>query len=429
MITNSITDPATLAPQRILITGGRAPVALELVRLLHRNGHLVYVAESMKYHLCRVSNAVVKSFYVPPPRQQPESYINALEQLITEQQIDLLIPTCEEIFYIAQGLDRLQQYCRVLSPDIEVLHRLHHKGLFIEQVAVNRQLIPLTFPVSHPSKDPRDYAVPDPQGHLFVRKPVYSRFAAKVLMPWESKSPFTLKMKTNTIEQTAITAELPDWIAQQYIEGEALCTYSVVHEGVIIAHATYTSRYRTSSTGASVYFEAIQHDDVYEWVSQFVQGIQVEGEYGSKLAFSGQISFDLIQEEGTGTLYPIECNPRVTSGIHLFEQQDLLAQALLDPVSIVQRGQVVMPKVGTARMLTLPMGVAGIKYNRSVQAWRVWWSSLQRATDVVYHHQDRKPLWEQFRLVVQAYRISREQQISITEALTYDIEWNGKESL
>lgn len=426
-----------VTPQRILITGGRAPVALEWARLLHRNGHHVYIAESSRYHLCRVSSAVVKSFQVPPPRQQPQLYIDALEQLVIEHQIDLLLPTCEEIFYIAQGLDRLHKVCRVLTPTLATLHDLHHKGTFIKHVKANTQVAPITFPVVDPSIDVYDYAVPDAEGHTFVRKPVYSRFASKVVMPWERRrivAPNKQKTKPTTSITTEITAtnqkyQSSGWIAQQYIKGKAICTYSIVHQGIVIAHATYTSNYRTSRTGASVYFEAIEHDEAYQWVCQFVQGISINIENKSASAFCGQISFDFIEEDSTGILYPIECNPRTTSGIHLFQQEDRVIQALIDPDSIVQSGQVMMPVVGTARVLTLPMWVAGIKYNLHLQDWRNWWTCLHQATDVVYQADDRKPFWEQFRLVSQAFRISRAERISLTEALTYDIEWNGKESL
>lgn len=58
-------------PRNILITGGRAPVALELARLFKAAGHRVYAAESAKYHLCRVSSAVEASFRVPSPGISP----------------------------------------------------------------------------------------------------------------------------------------------------------------------------------------------------------------------------------------------------------------------------------------------------------------------------------------------------------------------
>ena len=89
----------------ILLTGGRAPAALELARAIHKAGHTVFMAESLRGHLSQPSNTIAKNFYVPPPRQQTSAFINALKTIIIENRISLLIPTGEEQFYVAMGSD------------------------------------------------------------------------------------------------------------------------------------------------------------------------------------------------------------------------------------------------------------------------------------------------------------------------------------
>jgi short-subunit dehydrogenase involved in D-alanine esterification of teichoic acids len=54
----------------ILLTGGRAPVTLDLARAFHRAGHTVFMAESLRGHLSQPSNAVKAHFVVPAPRQE-----------------------------------------------------------------------------------------------------------------------------------------------------------------------------------------------------------------------------------------------------------------------------------------------------------------------------------------------------------------------
>ena len=95
----------------ILLTGGRAPATLELARAFHRAGHTVFMAESLRGHLSEPSNAIEQNFLVPPPRQQMPGFINALRDIIARNKIDLLVPTCEELFYIAMGRDQLP--CKV----------------------------------------------------------------------------------------------------------------------------------------------------------------------------------------------------------------------------------------------------------------------------------------------------------------------------
>ena len=77
----------------ILLTGGRAPVTLELARLFSGAGHRVFVADSLPHHLCSYSRSVFKNFLVPPPRFDPTGFIDALVDIIETEKIDLLIPT------------------------------------------------------------------------------------------------------------------------------------------------------------------------------------------------------------------------------------------------------------------------------------------------------------------------------------------------
>lgn len=202
-------------------------------------------------------------------------------------------------------------------------------------------------------------------------------------------------------------------MSQEYIRGTALCTYSVVHEGTVVAHAAYDSRYRTGRSGASVYFEQLEHPGALEWVRRFA------GASG----FSGQISFDFIEADN-GTLYPIECNPRATSGIHLFTPEEGLTDALLNPGRLVQKGELVRPRTSRTAMLTLPMLGCGLKPGPG--GLRSWRKAMAGATDVVFRKDDLRPALEQFRVVYSALRTARQHRISLTEALTEDIEWNGE---
>jgi len=439
------------APQRILLTGGRAPVALELARQLHTGGHTVYVAESAEYHLCRTSNAIAASFRLPPPRQQPEGYLEELARLLEELDIQLLLPTCEEIFYIAHGYEKLSRICRVLSPPLETLRRLHHKGDFIEQVyqaglpapetrlitdtaaweQAQQSIVEWVQSVESFSDNSADDSSLRGNGIYdgpVVLKPAYSRFASRVLLPSFFQRLYrggSQRKGSNSSLSAAVPASLSPaepWIVQRYLTGESICTYSIVHQGVIVAHAAYRCQYRSSQAGASVHFEALDGAATLSWVQQFVETqADVQG-----TPFSGQISFDLIASDVDQQLYPIECNPRTTSGVHLFRPEDGLEMALLDPDQLIATQRIIQPQPGSRAMLTLPMLISGWRQGWSWQDWKRWFTAMRGTRDAVYHAQDRGPYIEQLRLVRAAWRLSRQQHITITEALTHDIEWNGQ---
>lgn len=409
----TIRDGAAQPPLNILITGGRAPVALELARLLHHAGHRVYAAESAASHFCKVSSVVERSFRLPPPRQQPQRFLEELETLIVRWRIDLLIPTCEEIFYIARGLSRLRGHCRVLSPDLGLLRQLHHKGEFIELAGQLGFKVPHTELITSTEEweTAVERGISSSVGKVF--KPAYSRFASRVIMP-DRFGRGAADGRFRPAPVPKITPSSP-WVAQEFIQGMPLCTYSVVHDGRVVAHAAYESRYRTGKVGASVYFKHVDHTPAHDWVTRFT----------GSLRFSGQISFDFI-ETRDGTLYPIECNPRATSGIHLFAAGGGLELALADPDRLVRAKRTVTPHDGSAAMITLAMLGCGLQSSRSRQDWKAWLDSLCGARDVIWRLDDPRPFLEQVRIVCSAWRLSRQLGITMTEALTQDIEWNGE---
>ncbi|NQX43702.1 ATP-grasp domain-containing protein [Paenibacillus tritici] len=397
--------------RNILITGGRAPVALELARLFKSAGHRVYVAESAEYHLCRGSSAVEASFRVPSPRHQPQAYVRRLAALTEELDIHCLIPTCEEIFYIAAGLERLKG-CRVLAADRSILGGLHHKGEFIARVRSLGFAVPDTELISSAAEWQRAAEQAAANGEQRVYKPAYSRFASKVILPAKASAASRSVSQGGIKPPAGISADAP-WVSQQYIEGTAICTYSIVHEGSVVAHAAYDSRYRTGRSGASVYFESLEHPASLDWVQR----------YAGATGFSGQIGFDFIESEN-GTLYPIECNPRATSGIHLFTPEDGLTEALLNPGPLVKSGAVILPRSARKAMLTLPMLGCVLKLRPG--EWGNWRRALLGAADVISRKGDHRPFLEQFRVVYAACKTAVRCRISITEALTEDIEWNGE---
>ena len=99
---------------KFLITGARAPVALELARNLSKDGHTVYIADSLRFPLARCSNFVKKIFRIAAPRLSLSQFKNDLQKIIKDYNIDLLIPTCEEVFYISAIKSSLECITRSL---------------------------------------------------------------------------------------------------------------------------------------------------------------------------------------------------------------------------------------------------------------------------------------------------------------------------
>jgi predicted ATP-grasp superfamily ATP-dependent carboligase len=398
----------------VLLTGGRAPVTLVLARCFQQAGWRVFSAESMPQHLCARSPAVVQNYLVASPRFMVDRYIQDLLAIIQAQQIDLLLPTCEEIYYISQHRDTLTQHCQVFCADITKLDLLHNKYRFIEYIASLSLPTPWTVMVS----DRESLKLALQQGsrgaegdHSLVLKPVYSRFGTQAQILSATAIDDILPAAPDAESPSPRRREIPDvtsqspWVVQEFISGQQYCTYSVAHAGAVVATAIYPVQF-TAEDGACVYYELVQLPEIDRWIRTLV----------ASLEFTGQIAFDLIVDR-QGVIYPIECNPRATSGLCLI--QDRIVAALSNSFLPVANRPL------QPYMLLLAMLVYGLPKAIRQGQWNHYWQQLFRAQDVLWDSQDFWNGWQLAQMMLGFYKISRDQGISLTAATTFDIEWNG----
>ncbi len=376
---------------KILITGGRAPVALELARVFQRAGHTVFMAESLRGHLSQPSAAVKASFVVPAPRQETGAFLAALKKIIAQNQIDLLIPTCEEVFHIARGLQDLS--CRVFTEPLDKLDSFHNKWKFARAALGCGLHIPDTMLI----KNRDDLLDAFARWRGLVLKPVYSRFASRALiLPPLREALSTLKFES-------------DWVAQEFIAGRQFCSYSVCQNGQITAHAAYPTIF-TAGQGATIAFEPVEHSAIFEWVKTFVTHFKV----------TGQMSFDFIQAED-GRLYALECNPRATSGAHLLASHSQFAESFFG----AEFAKPITP-LGDKKMLASAMLVYGLPSALAGGSFGAWLDTFLHSADVILDFKDPLPFLLQFRSLLFYWKLARKKGISPLAASTFDIEWNGE---
>lgn len=382
----------------ILLTGGRAPVTLDLARLLSAAGYRVFVADSLKHHLCTTSRAVIKNFLVPPPRINPSGYINALLDIIQQEKIGFLIPTCEEIFYISSKLSLLTPYCQVFAEPLEKLNRLHNKWLFIHRVQGLGLLTPQTWLVKSHEDLLNILELPNPK--KIVLKPVYSRFASQVHI---------LSTPVSEIPSLEIHSK-KTWVAQEFISGKHYCSYSIAHQGKVVAHAVYPTVF-TAGKGSCIYFESIEHLGILKWVKTFVEAEK----------FTGQIAFDFIEAED-GSLYPLECNPRAISAIHLFKVPDGLERAFFN-----QTNTIIQPKVEQRSAIAMAMIVYGLASAIRLGRFSIWLKMFLKTKDVIFRLSDPLPSFHLWIVLLQFIQMSRQSGLTLQQVSTQDIEWDGEE--
>lgn len=387
----------------VLLTGTRSPAALDLGRSFAAAGWRVVGAEYVRWPVSRLSRAFAVHHRLPSARAGHAAFADRLEQVIQAEQITLLVPTCEEIFFVARHRERLSRLCRVACPDFAALRRLHDKAALPEIAGGLGLGVPETLRVeTAPSVR---QAVARLEGDV-VLKPAFSRFAARTL----------LLPDKHAVEALRPSREDP-WVCQRFVRGEEVCLYAVAVEGRLTAVSAYRPRHRMG-VGAGIYFEPVQVPDLEAFAAAFV----------ARHHLSGQVAFDVIQDPH-GAWWVIECNPRATSGVHLFGGEAALAEAFGGGAlggGAFGGGACVRATEARPQMVGLAMALLGLP--RAVRAGRLGpaLADMRRAGDVVARPGDRGPGVAQWAALLETLALALRHRCAPRAATTIDCEWNGE---
>ncbi|KAF3362928.1 Uncharacterized protein PHSC3_000462 [Chlamydiales bacterium STE3] len=378
----------------ILLTAARSPVTLEIARLLHSAGHRVFVADTTTLNTSRFSKSVEKTFLIPSPRFHSQEFLETLVKIAKEEKITLVIPVYEEILILAKGKHLFPNTCEVFCSSFELLLELHNKWLFQKKLEELGIEIPKTYLV----KDDQDLKNIEFSGS-YALKACYSRASLSLKKVLSKKDLPFIEIEPHN-----------PWIAQEWIEGEKFCTYSICQKGKIRAHATYPVKYAIDGNSCIV-FESVHHPAILSWIENFI----------GKINFTGQIAFDFIQTP-EGKLFAIECNPRATSGIHLFSEKDHIEKAFFNTDS-----SLILAKEGARKQILHGMLLYGWKRSSfPSNTMKNFLKHLLSIKDVVYSTKDPLPFLATPFIFKEIWNTSKKYNITIPAAFTFDYEWNGK---
>lgn len=281
----------------VLITLGRLPKALELARALAGAGCRVHVAEPFSRHVCKPSRAVAASHVTAAPNADPDGYRRDLLRIIAENDIGLVVPVSEEALHAATIAPLLPAGVRLYSPPFATLARLHDKLEFVRLCESLRLPVPATVLQSSPD------AAAFRRSRDFIAKPRNSCSGIGVTLHRRGDD--------GPPAQDGL-------LLQERLEGRHVSTFTIAHEGR--EHATVAYEGTVFAGTVAVCFRRVDDEPaVHAWVGDFV----------AQTRHSGFVSFDFIVAQGREPM-AIECNPRITSGIHFVDPAGL-ARAVLSP--------------------------------------------------------------------------------------------------
>lgn len=369
----------------VLVTGSRAPASMDLIRSLVNQGHQVYSADSMRFPMGRFVAGLEKHVTIPKPNRQFSQFIQVIKNILIEHQIDLLIPTCEEVFFISQAYEELSRYTRVFCEPFARLNRLHNKHTFQQLVLEYGLDAPESWLLTI-EQDKQQLPA-----HLdIILKPVFSRFGSHLVI------------KPTARQLNSLVLPVP-YLAQRFVRGKEYCAYALVDKGEVLAYSSYHPKY-TAGPAAGIYFEPAEISAITSFIHNFCQRYQ----------YTGQIAFDFILEQDKA--FVLECNPRITSGYHFLADH-------IDWVSMLQGTRQSVSLATQPYMLGLGMTMYGFKHLRKKPQAII--SDYRRAHNVL---KNKDYPWLAIKSMATlsniVFRMLKERK-NFHQASTDDIEFNG----
>jgi predicted ATP-grasp superfamily ATP-dependent carboligase len=282
------------------------PFALDAIRKLGERGHEVYASDSYEDSPGSHSRLLSGHFVTASPSGDPEAFAADVERIAAENEIELVLPMFEEVFYLAAQHERISAVTRLYAPPFRTLAQVHDKGTFQELCEKLGIRTPETV-IAESEDELREAIARFPR---YFARAAFSRGGVALL------TNSGLLAGHLAIEDVHPTEASP-WLVQEFVDGPMHCTYSALHDGRVASHMSYRApRQWEHSTG--IQFVSVEAGDT----------LPVTEKLGMELSWDGQISLDFVQADDG--LMMIECNPRPTDGI-LLMTGDELERGLLSP--------------------------------------------------------------------------------------------------
>jgi hypothetical protein len=378
----------------VLITGARTPIALDLAHSFKAAGFDAHLADCVQPWAARLSRFGGNRLHrFAPPRHRFAQFTADLATLIARIRPEMIIPTCEEVFYLAAAMQALGLSGLLFAPPLDVLRKLHSKVEFAGLAA--RCGIP--GPVTRRVTSVEGLTAWRAQAGNLVFKPEFSRFATDTL----------IRPSAAALAQVTPTPQTP-WAVQDFVAGDEICLWSAARAGEIVAFAAYQPRWRLGRS-SSFFFDPDSDPALLEFCRKIARGANV----------TGQLSFDVIRDGG-GVIRPLECNPRGISGIHLFAAAPAMAWALAG-----ESGLAVAPMA--PRHLAPAMWLLGAPQALARGQWRAFRADMRRGSDALNLPGET---WSRTGTLLDAARFfyaGLKNGRSAAGQSTDDIEWNGEE--
>ena len=324
-----------------------------------------------------------RSIVVPAPAAGKAAYLAAIEAVIEQEAVDLVVPVSEETMHVAALHGRTR--ARLFTMPQPAVLAVHDKGGFVCAGLACGVPVPETCALGSAEADALAARAD------VVVKPVFSCSGRGV----------------HIVRQGQALPVGEDAIVQAFLPGAVRSSCTIAHDGRAVATVVYRATLLSGSV--AVAFERVDDPAIAAWIDRFVAAVH----------WTGFISFDFIVS-ADGAVHGIECNPRATSGLHFWEPTDLAA-------AIVESAPVrVRPEHQLQQFYSCLTEAQMMLFRRD--GWARF-KQLTTTRDVTWERRDPMPFvtmpYTAWPIIRQAIR----QRMTFGEVATLDVGWYADATL
>merc|ERR1712019_223901 len=272
-----------------------------------------------KFCHTRFCTYVSKHYVLPRPTVQPEEWEAAIQNIVKEQNIDLIIPCTAPVESSAYAhlRERLPAKVRVFAFDGETSDQLDNKFTF-NQVLVKAGLqCPETVNMECVEDAVRFFqhkqAAPDDGKRYIVKPAVYDPKARTeiLFLPIPDK-----KRQLEYLKSRNASKEVP-YVIQEVLQAPEFGSFAIFNNGALTGFEFF------ESAASCLVYRRVQ-DKRYDQVLELNKGL------GKAMSLTGQLTLDLMHT-AAGDMVPIECNPRIHSAVCTLEGHRNIGSAYTEP--------------------------------------------------------------------------------------------------
>ena len=292
----------------VLVSGLAHTKGLHIAKTLGKAGHRVILADLEEFGCSAAQwSCFISKFYTVPDLNSldgNEAYIKGMVNVAKTEKIDWYIPVshtktalCDSI--IKQRLAEVNPRIKCLTfDDPKLTAILDDKPLFLEECNKLNLKVPY-FKKVRSLAEVREVAKKElplnSKSHYFL-KPLFP-------VPEEDRLNFTpIPSDSTEFEkflahyESKLNCDCP-YLVNQFIKGKEFAANAIASKGKLQAFHV------SPSSAMQIDFDVTKHPEIKKWVEEFCKAKKI----------TGGICFDFLEDDDSGEVYCIECNPRFHS--------------------------------------------------------------------------------------------------------------------